>query len=147
MSLLRRAAKCFANQDFYKSRNAFIRLYDEDTVVEQHTRILRDADKRRDEGKSTCDSLGKAALITLVGKETSTIDGYLIALKDNLCTSDGPTTCSSGILKGFHSPYPATVVEKLKQAGALIAGKTNLDEFGMGYALNTFVAANTWFDI
>ena len=146
MSLLRRAAKCFANQGLYKSRNAFIRLYDESTVVQQHTGILRDADKRRDEGTSTCDILGKAALTTLTGEEKSAIDGYLIALKDNVCTSDEPTTCSSAILKDFHSPYPATVVEKLKQAGALIAGKTNLDEFGMGYALNNFVAANTCFD-
>ena len=136
MSLLRRAAKCFANRDIHKSRNAFVRPHDENTVVQQHTGILRDVDKRRDEGTSTCDNLGKAALTTLIGKEKSAIDGYLIALKDNVCTSDGPTTCASAIMKGFHSPYPATVVEKLEQAGALIAGKTNLDEFGMGYALN-----------
>ena len=147
MSLLRRAAKCFANQDIHKPRNAFVRPYDEDTLVQQHTRTLRDADKRRDEGTSPCDISGKAALTALIGKEKSAIDGYLIALKDNICTSDGPTTCASAILKGFHSPYPATVVEKLGQAGALIAGKTNLDEFGMGYALNIFVAANIWFDI
>ena len=147
MSLLRRAGKCLANQDIHKSRNAFVRPYDEDTVVQEYTGNLRDADKRRDGGTSTYDSLGKAALTTLIGKGKSAIDGYLIALKDNVCTSVGPTTCASAILKGFHSPYPATVVEKLKQAGALIAGKTNLDEFGMGYALNSFVAANTWFDI
>ena len=95
----------------------------------------------------TCDNLGRAALTTFIGQEKSAIDGYLIALKDNVCTSDGPTTCASAILNGFHSPYPATVVEKLEQAGALIAGKTNLDEFGMGYALDIFVAANTWFDM
>ena len=147
MSLLRKAAKAFANQDIYKSRNAFVRPYDQDTVVQQYTGILRDADKRRDEGTSTCDNLGRAALTTLIGQERSAIDGYLIALKDNVCTCDGPTTCASAILKGFHSPYPATVVEKLEQAGALIAGKTNLDEFGMGYALGIFVAANIWFDI
>ena len=50
------------------------------------------------------------------------------------------------MLKDFHSPFPATVVEKLKHAGALIAGKTNLDEFGMGYAFNQFVAADVRFD-
>ncbi|KAM0800295.1 amidase signature domain-containing protein [Usnea florida] len=125
MSLLRRAAKAFANQDFYKSRNAFIRPCDEDIVVQQLTGILRNADKRRDEGQ-----------------EKSAIDGCLIALKDNVCTSDGPTTCASAILKGFHSPYPATVVEKLEEAGALIAGKTNLDEFGMGSdSLNSIYGA------
>ena len=63
-------------------------------------------------------------------------------MKDNICTSEEPTTCASAILKDFHSPFPATVVEKLKHAGALIVGKTNLDEFGMGYAFNQAVAAN-----
>ena len=66
------------------------------------------------------------------GLEKSPIDGQMIAVKDNICTTEQPTTCASAILGGFHSPYPATVVEKLKSAGALIAGKTNLDEFGMG---------------
>ena len=74
----------------------------------------------------------KAHLISIIGTAKSAIDGYLIAVKDNICTSEEPTTCASAILKGFHSPYPATVVEKIKQAGALIAGKSNLDEFGMG---------------
>ena len=85
-------------------------------------------------------------LIALVGIAKSAIDGYLIAVKDNICTSDEPTTCASAILKDFHSPFPATVVKKLKHAGALIAGKTNLDEFGMGYALNRFVTVDVRFD-
>ena len=88
--------------------------------------------------------LDKAYLTILIGTAKSTIDGCLIAVKDNICTSEEPTTCASAILKGFYSPYPATVVEKLKYAGALIAGKTNLDEFGMGYAFVRFVTANTW---
>lgn len=88
------------------------------------------------------ESLGTLYLNTLIGKPKSAIDGYLIAVKDNICTSEEPTTCASAILKGFHSPYPATVVEKLKNAGALMAGKTNLDEFGMGYAFSRFVAGN-----
>lgn len=66
----------------------------------------------------------------------SPIDGRLIAIKDNICTTDHPTTCASAILRGFQSPYPATVVEKLTAAGAVIAGKTNMDEFGMGFAMN-----------
>lgn len=62
----------------------------------------------------------------------SPIDGTLIAIKDNICTSEAPTTCASAILAGFRSPYQATVMEKLKAAGALMFGRTNLDEFGMG---------------
>ena len=143
MSLLRRAGKCFANQEFHKSRNAFVSRFDEETSIQEHTWNLRDVDRRRDGGASTYESLGKAALITLTGKAKSAIDGYLIAVKDNICTSEEPTTCASAILRGFHSPYPATVVEKLRQAGALIAGKTNLDEFGMGYAFTCCAATNT----
>jgi aspartyl-tRNA(Asn)/glutamyl-tRNA(Gln) amidotransferase subunit A len=69
------------------------------------------------------------------GKQLSPIDGHLIAVKDNICTTDFNTTCASAILKDFISPYNATVVQALEDAGAIVAGKTNLDEFGMGYAL------------
>ena len=58
--------------------------------------------------------------------------GVMVALKDNICTKGLPTTCGSSMLKGYRSPYEATVVKKLRGAGGLIAGKTNLDEFGMG---------------
>jgi len=62
----------------------------------------------------------------------SNLDGRLISVKDNICTRDLPTTCASGILNKFTSPFNATVVEQLEDAGAVVAGKTNLDEFGMG---------------
>lgn len=146
MSLLRRAEKCFANQQVHKLLNAIVTPRDEDTLIREHCWNLRDADKRREEGASIKESLSKAYLIALIGTAKSVIDGYLIAVKDNICTYEEPTTCASAILKGFRSPYQATVVEKLKHAGALIAGKTNLDEFGMGYAFSRFVAAKAWFD-
>lgn len=60
------------------------------------------------------------------------LDGIQIAVKDNICTSDLPTTCASESLKGYISPFDATAVRLLRAAGASIAGKTNLDEFGMG---------------
>jgi aspartyl-tRNA(Asn)/glutamyl-tRNA(Gln) amidotransferase subunit A len=55
-----------------------------------------------------------------------------VAVKDNICTLEYTTTCCSKILEGYRSPYEATAVTKLKAAGALIAGKTNADEFAMG---------------
>ncbi|KAG9018908.1 Trimeric GatFAB AmidoTransferase(AdT) complex subunit, partial [Tulasnella sp. 427] len=58
--------------------------------------------------------------------------GAKIAIKDNLCTADLPTTCSSAFLQDFRPPYDATVVSLLRTAGGDIAGKTNCDEFGMG---------------
>jgi aspartyl-tRNA(Asn)/glutamyl-tRNA(Gln) amidotransferase subunit A len=66
------------------------------------------------------------------GTPKSRLDGRLIAFKDNICTRDLPTTCASQSLETFTSPFNATVVEQLEKAGAIVAGKTNLDEFGMG---------------
>ncbi len=58
--------------------------------------------------------------------------GMPVAVKDNICTLEFTTTCGSRILEGYRSPYDATAVARLRGAGALIAGKTNCDEFGMG---------------
>ena len=66
------------------------------------------------------------------GEEVGTLGGVAVAVKDNMCTTFGATTCASKILERFRSPYNATVVEKLLDAGAVIVGKTNLDEFAMG---------------
>lgn len=66
------------------------------------------------------------------GRVTGVLAGVPIAIKDNLCTTYGRTTCGSKILENFRSPYTATAVKKLEQAGAIVLGKTTLDEFAMG---------------
>ena len=66
------------------------------------------------------------------GQDPGPLAGVPVALKDNLCTRGIPTTCSSRILDGWRPPYDATVVQRLAAAGAVIVGKTNLDEFAMG---------------
>lgn len=58
--------------------------------------------------------------------------GLPVAVKDNICTTELPTTCGSRFLDGYQSPFEATAVRKLREAGGLVVGKTNLDEFGMG---------------
>jgi len=75
-----------------------------------------------------------AALDALVaaGEDVGPLAGVPVALKDNLCTRGIPTTCSSAILDGWRPPYDATVVSLLERAGAVVVGKTNLDEFAMG---------------
>ena len=75
-----------------------------------------------------------AAIDTAVaaGDDPGPLAGVPVALKDNLCTRGVPTTCSSRILEGWRPPYSATVVERLRAAGAVVVGKTNLDEFAMG---------------
>ena len=77
----------------------------------------------------------RAAAIDAVvasGGDPGPLAGVPVALKDNLCTRGVPTTCSSKILDGWRPPYDATVVERLAAAGAVVVGKTNLDEFAMG---------------
>ncbi|MBW2267709.1 MAG: Asp-tRNA(Asn)/Glu-tRNA(Gln) amidotransferase subunit GatA [Deltaproteobacteria bacterium] len=68
----------------------------------------------------------------LRGDPRSALDGIPVAIKDNMVQRGEPTTCGSRILEGFVSPYSSTLVEKLEAAGAVIIGRTNMDEFAMG---------------
>ncbi|KAF2145072.1 uncharacterized protein K452DRAFT_295625 [Aplosporella prunicola CBS 121167] len=117
MSLLvKEALQCLANQATHKALNAFIVCADPADVVSK----IEHAE-------------------TLPASAQGPLSGKLIAVKDNICTTDLPTTCASGILQAFTSPYDATVVQKLREAGGVVAGKTNLDEFGMGsHNVNSF---------
>jgi aspartyl-tRNA(Asn)/glutamyl-tRNA(Gln) amidotransferase subunit A len=66
------------------------------------------------------------------GDDPGPLAGVAVALKDNMCTRGVPTTCSSRILENWRPPYDATIVTRLADAGAVVVGKTNLDEFAMG---------------
>ncbi len=86
-----------------------------DTLAEEAMETAGELDEARRSG----DHLGPLA-------------GSVIAIKDNICTLAGRTTCSSRMLAEYRSPYEATVVARLRSAGAILLGKTNLDEFAMG---------------
>jgi aspartyl-tRNA(Asn)/glutamyl-tRNA(Gln) amidotransferase subunit A len=94
--------------------NAFI-SFDEENIIGQ----VKELERKLEKGFS-----GKLA-------------GMPVAIKDNICTKGIRTTCASKILHNFIPPYDATVVEKLKAEGAIIFGKTNMDEFAMGSSNET----------
>src|SRR5687767_4582117 len=105
MFLSRVAKECLANQSKHAPLNAFVSLADSASVL---ARV-------------------EAAENALRSQHVQPFPfGQLIALKDNICTDDLPTTAASGILKKFTSPYEATVAKQLRNAGAIIAGKTNM---------------------
>lgn len=66
------------------------------------------------------------------GVKLGPLAGIPIAIKDLVCTTDMPTTCASRMLADYVSPFDATVIQKLRDADAILIGKTNLDEFAMG---------------
>ena len=72
-----------------------------------------------------------------VGELTGPLAGVPVAVKDNMCIEGQLTTCSSKILSNFKPTYTAEAVENLRKAGAVIIGKTNMDEFAMGSTTET----------
>lgn len=101
-------------EEIDKKTNAFITV-----CYEKAMEMAKLADKRREAG------------------ENNEFLGVPIAVKDNICTEGIRTTCASKILHNFIPPYSATVIEKLVRKGAVVLGKTNMDEFAMGSSNET----------
>jgi aspartyl-tRNA(Asn)/glutamyl-tRNA(Gln) amidotransferase subunit A len=85
-----------------------------------------------DDREAALGAAAKVADLARQGNQPGPLAGVPVVVKDNIATLTMPTTCGSRILEGYVSPFEATVVTRLRTAGAIIIGKTNMDEFAMG---------------
>lgn len=108
--------------------SVYSRIDDVESKVDAYVTLTREnAYKRAEKLQSRLDN----------GEDIGIFGGVPIAIKDNMCTKNVKTTCSSRMLENFIPIYDATVIEKLEEAGAIVLGKTNMDEFAMGSSTET----------
>lgn len=115
------------------------------TAVEAMEAVIAQIDSREEElncyvtiDKDAARKAAKEAQEAIeAGKLTGPLAGVPVAIKDNMCTEGMLTTCSSKILENFVPQFSSEAVIKLKEAGAVIIGKTNMDEFAMGSTTET----------
>jgi aspartyl-tRNA(Asn)/glutamyl-tRNA(Gln) amidotransferase subunit A len=125
------------------------------SAVEVATEALQGIDARNPALNAFLETLREHALARAsaidaaiaAGRNPGPLAGVPVAVKDNICTRFGRTTCASRILADYRSPYDAAVVERIENAGGIIVGKTNLDEFAMGSSTENSAAGparNPW---
>ncbi|MHC4266008.1 MAG: Asp-tRNA(Asn)/Glu-tRNA(Gln) amidotransferase subunit GatA [Planctomycetota bacterium] len=118
--------------------NVFKRIEKHDSTIGAYISICKK--QALEDAKAVDEKIAK-------GQPAGQLAGVPVAVKDNMCTTFGFTTCGSKILEKFHSPYNATAIQKLIDADAVIIGKTNMDEFAMGSSTETSglqKTANPW---
>ena len=132
------------------------KIKDKEVTVVEATKACLERIKALDETYNcfvTVDEAGALAQAEAIqakidsGELTGPLAGVPVAIKDNMCINGMLTSCSSKILSNFVPTYTATAVEKLQEAGAVIIGKTNMDEFAMGSTTETSyygVTRNPW---
>lgn len=117
---------------------ALTRIAARDPQVQAFLEVTRDA---------ALEQAGRVDAVVAAGKPPGVLAGVPLAIKDNICTQAGHTTCASKILANYASPYNATVIDRILSAGGVIVGKTNLDEFAMGSSTENsgrFATRNPW---
>jgi aspartyl-tRNA(Asn)/glutamyl-tRNA(Gln) amidotransferase subunit A len=125
------------------------KLFSVKEAVQEYLKRIESLDEKIGAFLTVCadSALGEAEAMDekiAKGQEVGLLGGVPIAIKDNICTRGLKTTCASRVLEDFIPPYDATIIKKLKDAGAIILGKVNLDEFAIGSSTETSAFQRTY---